>query len=267
MKTVVITGSTRGIGQGLAVEFLKRGCAVVISGRSAGAVVKEVQRLAGIYGSDKVSGSACEVTDSVQVQGLWDAAQAAFGRVDIWINNAGITHTTKVLAELDSSEIKPVIDTNITGMIYGSQVALCGMIKQGFGQLYNMEGHGSNDKKRPGLSIYGTTKRALKYFTEALIEETEDGPVQVCFLSPGIVITDFLIDDMHKMNPDDLETVKAVYNCLADTVETVTPYLVENILKNDAHGVEIAWLTDEKANERFTSDEYCSRDFFSRYGL
>ncbi len=46
MKTVVITGSTRGIGQGLAVEFLKQGCAVVISGRSAGAVVKEVQRLA-----------------------------------------------------------------------------------------------------------------------------------------------------------------------------------------------------------------------------
>ena len=98
------------------------------------------------------------------MQGLWDAAQAAFGRVDIWINNAGITHTTKVLAELDSAEIKPVIDTNITGMIYGSQVALRGMIMQGFGQLYNMEGHGSNDKKRPGLSIYGTSKRALKYF-------------------------------------------------------------------------------------------------------
>jgi short-subunit dehydrogenase len=198
---------------------------------------------------------------------LWDAAQAAFGRVDIWINNAGITHTTKVLADLDSSEIKPVIDTNITGMIYGSQVALRGMIKQGFGQLYNMEGHGSNDKKRPGLSIYGTSKRALKYFTEALIEETEDGPVQVCFLSPGIVITDFLIEDMRKMSPDELETVKAVYNCLADTVETVTPFLAENVLRNDQHGIEIVWLTDEKANERFNSDEYCSRDFFSRHGL
>ncbi|MBP1762322.1 MAG: hypothetical protein H6Q64_1864, partial [Firmicutes bacterium] len=65
----------------------------------------------------------------------------------------------------------------------------------------------------------------------------------------------------------ELETVKAVYNCLADTVETVTPFLVENILTNDQHGVEIAWLTDEKANERFNSDEYCSRDFFSKHGL
>jgi hypothetical protein len=91
--------------------------------------------------------------------------------------------------------------------------------------------------------------------------------VQVGFISPGIVVTDFLIDDMRKMTPDELETVKAVYNCLADTVETVTPFLVENMLKNDQHGAAIAWLTDEKANERFNSDEYCSRDFFSKHGL
>ena len=82
------------------------------------------------------------------------------------------------------------------------------MNEQGFGQIYNFEGHGSDGRKRAGLLIYGTTKRAVRYFTEALIEETEGGPVQVCFLSPGIVVTDFLIDDMRKMNPDDLETVK-----------------------------------------------------------
>jgi hypothetical protein len=66
---------------------------------------------------------------------------------------------------------------------------------------------------------------------------------------------------------EELESVKAVLNCLADTVETVTPFLVENILKNDKHGAEISWLTEEKANERFNSDEYCSRDLFSRFGL
>jgi short-subunit dehydrogenase len=267
MKTAVITGSTRGIGHGLAIEFLKRGCAVALSGRSAAAVEKEVQRLGQIYGADKVMGQPCDVTDIKQVQVLWDTAFKKFGKVDIWINNAGITHTTKLFAELDAAEIKPVVDTNITGILYGCQVALRGMVKQGFGQIYNMEGHGSNDNKRSGLSVYGTSKRALRYFTEALIEETEGGPVQVCFLSPGIVITDFLIDDMRKMNPDELETVKAVYNCLADTVETVTPFLAENVLKNDKHGIEIAWLTDEKANERFNSDDYMNRDFFSQYGL
>jgi hypothetical protein len=58
-----------------------------------------------------------------------------------------------------------------------------------------------------------------------------------------------------------------VYNCLADTVETVTPWLVENILANDESGREIAWLDTEKANERFNSDEYCSRDLLSQFGF
>jgi NAD(P)-dependent dehydrogenase (short-subunit alcohol dehydrogenase family) len=267
MKVAVITGSTRGIGHGLAVEFLKRGCGVVISGRSTGAVKKEVQQLSGIYGGDKVAGIPCDVTVLSQVQALWDGAQEKFGKVDIWINNAGVTHTTKVFAELDPAEISPVIDTNITGLVYGTKVALTGMMAQKGGHIYNVKGHGSDDRKRAGLLVYGTTKRAVQYFTEALIEETEGGPVQIGFISPGIVVTDFLIDDMRKMSPDELETVKAVYNCLADTVETVTPFLVENMLKNDQHGAAIAWLTDEKANERFNSDEYCSRDFFSKHGL
>ncbi len=267
MKVAVITGSTRGIGLGLATEFLKRGCAAVISGRGRGKVEAEVKRLGGIYGADKVAGQPGDVTDFNQVQAVWNAAKQKFGNVDIWINNAGITHTTKLFVELDPAEISPVINTNITGLVYGCKVALQGMMEQGCGHIYNLEGHGSDDRKRAGLMIYGTTKRAVKYFTEALIEETEEVPVQVGFLSPGIVVTDFLIEDMRKMNPEQLETVKAVYNCLADTVETVTPFLVENILKDDKHGTEIAWLTDEKANERFNSDEYCSRDLFSTYGL
>ena len=267
MKAVVITGSTRGIGHGMALEFLKRGCQVMLSGRSQTNVDAEVQQLAKQYGTDKVSGNPCEVADYKQVQSLWDAAQNRFGRVDIWINNAGVTHTTKLLAAMDIEEIKPVIDTNITGMIYGSKIALEGMLKQGFGQIYNMEGHGSNDSKLAGVSVYGTSKRALRYLTEVLIDETENTPVQVCFLSPGIVLTDFLINGMRKRPTEELESIKPILNCLADTVETVTPFLVENILKNDKHGVEIAWLTDEKANERLNSDEYYSRDLFSHYGL
>jgi NADP-dependent 3-hydroxy acid dehydrogenase YdfG len=267
MKVVVITGSTRGIGHGLAIEFLKSGCQVLLSGRSQANVDAEVKQLAKQYGADKVAGHVCEVTDMKQIQALWDAAKRAFGKVDIWINNAGITHTTKLLAEMDSEEIKPVIDTNITGTIYGCKAALQGMLKQGFGQIYNMEGHGSNDAKLPGVSVYGTTRRALRYLTEALIEETEDTPVQVCFLNPGMVVTDLVINSMRKKTPEERESAKAVLNCLADTVETVTLFLVENILKNDTHGAEIAWLTEEKANERFNSDEYCSRDLFGRYGL
>jgi len=267
MKTAVITGSTKGIGLGLAKEFFKRGCSVVLSGRNKHKLEQEVKIHEEEFGKDNVLGQICDVTDINQVLALWDAAKQKFGKVDIWINNAGITHSTKSLLELDPAEISPVINTNIVGLIYGSQVALKRMTEQGFGQIYNLEGHGSDNRKLPGLTVYGTSKRALRYFSEALIDEAEDTPVQVGMLSPGIVVTDFLLDDMRKMPPEQLETVRAIYNCLADKPETVTPFLVENILENDKNGTEIVWLTDEKANERFNSDEYNSRDFFSEYGL
>lgn len=267
MKSVVITGSTRGIGLGLAKEFLKRECSVVISSRSKDKLKREVENLGEAFGEDKVIGQPCDVTDISQVQALWDTARQGFGRVDIWINNAGITNTTRPLLELDTAEISAVINTNITGLIYGCQIALKCMTEQGFGQIYNLEGHGSDNRKLPGLTVYGTTKRAVRYFSEALIDEAEGTPVQVGMLSPGIVVTDFLLNDMRKMSPEQLEIAKAVYNCLADKPETVTPFLVENILENDKNGTEIVWLTDEKAHERLNSDEYNSRNFFSEFGL
>ena len=267
MKKVVITGSTRGIGLGMTKEFLKRGCAVTISSRSTGTLNEQVKSLGSEYGQDRVHGVACDVGSREQVEALWDGACARFGSIDIWINNAGITASMKSLPELDLAEIAPVVQTNISGLIYGSIIAMKGMMFQGFGHIYNMYGHGSNDQKVSGLHVYGSTKRAVRYFSEALIGDLEDTPVKAGTLSPGIVVTDFLINDMKKMPPDQLETVKALYNCLADTVETVTPFLVENILKDNAHGTHINWLPQEKANERFNSDEYCSRDLFSAYGL
>ena len=267
MKSVVITGSTKGIGLGLAKEFLKKDCAVVISSRSKTILEQEVKTLGEVFGRDKVMGRQCDVTDVSQVQALWDTARKGFDKVDIWINNAGITNTTRPLLELDTAEISPVVNTNITGLIYGCLIALKGMTEQGFGQIYNMEGHGSDGRKQEGFTVYGTTKRAVHYFSESLIEEAEDTPVQVGMLSPGIVVTDFMLDDMRKMLPDQLEITKAIYNCLADKPWTVAPFLVENILKNNKNGAEIVWLTEEKANERFNSDEYNNRDFFSEHGL
>jgi short-subunit dehydrogenase len=267
MKTVVITGSTRGIGHGMALEFLKRGCSVMISGRKKEQVDREVEKFAGAYGKEKVAGHACEITSYEQIQALWDASVRALGTVDIWINNAGMTHPTLNVMVLKPSEIKPVVDTNITGLIYANNIALRGMAAQGHGFIYNMEGHGSHDEFIAGLSVYGATKRAVTYFTNSLLLELDGTGVKAGLLSPGIVMTDFIIDEMRKLPPDRYETAKIVYNCLADTVETVTPWLVENILANEECGREIAWLDTEKANERFNSDEYCSRDLLSQFGL
>ena len=91
MKTVVVTGSTRGIGRGLAENFLQRGCKVIVSGRSQQSVDTVGAELAGRHGEDCVAGQACEVSSADQLQGLWDFALSRFGRVDVWINNAGVS--------------------------------------------------------------------------------------------------------------------------------------------------------------------------------
>lgn len=267
MKTIVITGSTRGIGHGMALEFLKRGCRVMVSGRRQEQVDAVVDEFAAVYGKNKVAGLACEVTDPVQLQALWDGAAHAFGTIDIWINNAGVTHPTRNIVELKPSEIKPVIDTNVMALIFATQVALRGMTAQGKGFIYNMEGHGSHDEYIAGLTVYGTTKRAVTYFTNSLQLELDGTGVSVCLLSPGIVLTDFILDEMRKLPPERMEITKIVYNCLADTVETVTPWLADQILANTEGGATIAWLDTDKANARFESDEYNTRDLLSQFGF
>ncbi len=267
MKTVVITGSSKGIGLGLAQHFLKGGHQVVLSSFARQELELEMKKAQEQYGAEKVTGCTCDVTDIEQVQALWKAAVDCFGTVDIWLNNAGIANTTRQLWELESREIPRVVSTNLTGVIYGTQVALQGMLAQGSGQVYNSEGFGSDDMLVNGLSVYGATKRGVRYFSEAVAQELEGRPVQVGTISPGIVLTDFLVDDMRKMASEQLEITKAVYNVLADDVETVTQFLVEEVLANNENGRRIMWLPEEKANEYFADESRLSRDLFSQYGL
>jgi short-subunit dehydrogenase len=267
MKNIIITGGSKGIGLGLAREFLQRGCRVVISARGAAVLRQAAGTLTHEFGLDRTTAIDCDVTDIDQVQALWDGALEALGTVDIWINNAGIANTTRLLHQLDSTEIPRVVSTNLIGVMLGTQVALKGMLAQGSGQIYNMEGFGSDDMLRPGLAVYGASKRAVRYFSESIAEEVKDTPVQVGTLGPGIVVTDFLIDDMRKMDPDQLEHTKVIYNILADTVETVTPFLAEEVLKNTANGQRIHWMPMEKGMARSEDPAYQNRDLFSAYGL
>ncbi len=85
MKTIVITGSTRGLGRALAEALLERGCSVAVSGRTAEVVTRVHQELSSIHGADRVIGVTCDVRRPEQLQGLWEQALSAFGQVDIWV--------------------------------------------------------------------------------------------------------------------------------------------------------------------------------------
>jgi NAD(P)-dependent dehydrogenase (short-subunit alcohol dehydrogenase family) len=260
-KTVVITGSTRGIGLGMAREFLARGCKVMISGRSTASVQKALAELQPKYG-ENVSGQACDVGSYEQLQGLWDAAKAQFGQVDIWINNAASILPMKNIIAQDPAALRAIVETNLTGVMYASQIVLNGMQEQGSGHLYNMEGSGSDGRVTVGMTPYGSTKIALTFLTKSLMKEMKDSPVKVSLISPGIVITD-MWSDLYADQPERWERSKRFLNILGDKVETVASWLVEQILNNDQGGNKIAWLTTPKIIGRFVSAPFHKRDLFA----
>lgn len=257
-KHVVITGGTRGIGFGLAREFLRRGQRVAFCGRRLESVRKVEAQLAAEYGAESVVGHVCDVTKLEQVEALWDTALSHFGRVDIWINNAGLNAPRQDIWDIPEATMGAVVGVNLLGVMYGSRVALRGMIGQGSGQLYNMEGLGSDGMVVSGQVLYGATKAALSYFTKGLVLETKDAPVQVGFLSPGIVLTDLFTGGEV---PD--ERTRRVANILGDRVESVAPFLVSGMLTNSQHGKKIIWLTKRKAAWRFLTARFRHRDLFA----
>ncbi len=261
MNNIVITGSTSGIGYGLADSFLNLGCSVTISGRSEDKVQDVVKKLIAKHEASRLFGFTCDVTDYDQVQKLWDAAKAHFGQIDIWINNAGISHAETEIWNYTSREVRQVIETNIVGAIHGSIVALKGMREQSFGAIYNLEGLGSDGRVIKGMALYGTTKSAVSYLTKAMAKETQGTPVLVGGIRPGMVATK-LITAQYEGHPEEWERVKRIFNILSDRVETVTPWLARKILSNTKNGVTIAWLTKGKLLGRFLTALFHKRNVF-----
>jgi NAD(P)-dependent dehydrogenase (short-subunit alcohol dehydrogenase family) len=262
MKTIVITGSTRGIGYGLADALLNLGCAVTISARTQESVERALEGLTAKHEVERLLGHPCNVTDFEQVQALWDAAKAQWGQIDIWINNAGIAHPQMDFIDLPARRIQAVVETNVIGAMYGAKVALRGMLDQGFGALYNMEGLGSNGRRVDGLTLYGSTKQSLRYLTDALVQEVQGTPIRVGALRPGMVVTDMLTGQFEG-RPEEWERAKRVFNILADRVETVTPWLAQKVLSNDENGARITWLTRPKVIGRFLMAPFRRRDLFN----
>ncbi|MEU5882455.1 SDR family oxidoreductase [Spirillospora sp. NPDC047279] len=260
MTTVVVTGGTRGIGHGLVRELLARDCQVVFCGRTPEAVDRALKEL---NEPDRLLGVTCDVTDRDQVQALWDAAAGAFGRVDHWINNAGVSTSRGPVWDVPADQLGTVVGTNLLGVMHGSAVACAGMRAQGGGTLWNMDGLGSDGRRVAGLAPYGATKRAAAYLTDALAKELADGPVKAARLSPGMVVTDLLIQDY---DPAELEKAKKIFNILADRVETVTPWLADRVLAGTRNGGRVAWLTRRKIAARFATASFRKRDLFGDPG-
>ena len=261
MKSIVITGSTSGIGLGLADTFLARDCAVTISGHSQMNLAKAYGILAGKYDESRILAYLCDVSCYDEVDGLWNAAIAKFRHIDIWINNAGAGHPQTPIWNYSRETIDKLVSTNITGALYGMNVASKGMMQQGFGSIYNMEGLGSSGPVIKGLALYSATKSALASLTTAAAKEVEGTPIIVGGLRPGMVATK-LITAQYEGHPEEWKRVERIFNILSDRVETVTPWLADKILSNKKNKVRIQWLTRSKVMLRFLESPFRKRVVF-----
>jgi len=234
---VFITGGSKGIGRGMVVEFLKRGHSVSFTGTSESSVSKGSKGLVGDF-----LGLVCDVRKLEDIEKALELSVDKFECIDIWINNAGIGQGTKEFTDLSRDDIADIIDINVTGMILGTSVAIKQMKKQNHGFVYNMEGLGSDGRIIPKTIVYGSSKRLLRYFSKAVNKELKGyKEISVGTLSPGMVFTDLLLKDS-------TEESRKIMNILGNTVEEVTPFLVEKMIKRKKN---INWLTTRKVIYKF----------------
>lgn len=189
MKTVVITGASRGIGAEIVREFAKEKCNIVVnyntSEEKALNIVKEAQNL----GSNAIAIKA-DVSDQKQAKNLVEETIKVFGGIDVLVNNAGIS-ISGLLIDMTDDQIQKLIQTNLVGVITCSREASKQMMSQMSGKIINISSiwgvvGGSVE------SVYSATKAGIIGFSKALAKELGPSNITVNVVAPGAIDTDMM---------------------------------------------------------------------------
>jgi 3-oxoacyl-[acyl-carrier protein] reductase len=183
-KAALVTGASKGVGKGIALELARQGCDVAVNyqsdARGAEAVAAEVRAL----GREAIA-VAADVGLASEVSRMFEETLAKLGRVDILVNNAGI-QTWKPLLDLEEREWDRVLATNLKGCFLCTQLAARHMRKRGGGRIVNI-GSGCNKVAFPGLVDYTASKGGIEMLTKvAAIELAADG-ISVNCVAPGAI--------------------------------------------------------------------------------
>jgi len=190
-KVAVITGSTRGLGLAIAQAYAREGAAVMLAGRSEGDLAQAVEDLR--RQGAKASGQSTDVSDLAQVRALAEAAVQTFGRIDVWVNNAGLGGVYGPTLAIEPEQFEKVLRTNILGEYYGSLVALQHFrAQESGGKLINLLGRG-DDGPVAYQNAYASSKIWVRSFTLALAKENAaQKNIGIYAFNPGLVNTNLL---------------------------------------------------------------------------
>jgi len=190
-KVAVVTGSSRGLGLAIAQAYAREGAAVVIASRSPEGVSQAIAGLRQI--GFKADGMACDTGNLDSVAALADLAVSRFGKLDVWVNNAGLSAPYGPTASISPKTFTALVQTNILGVYHGSLVAMQHFSATGSGKLINLLGRGA-DKPVPNQNAYSSSKAWVRWFSTALAKEYKSSGIGVYMFNPGLVVTDMLTD-------------------------------------------------------------------------
>lgn len=185
-QVVVITGASSGIGRAAAQAFARLGCRLALAARSQSALEVAARECADAGG--EAIPVACDVTDAEQVLHLAETARQRFGRIDVWVNDAGVYMAGR-FDEVPLDDFRQVIDTNLMGTVYGCRAALPVFRAQGHGVLINIASM-VGAVGQAYASAYVASKWAVRGLSETLRQELLDQPaIHVCAVLPPSIDT------------------------------------------------------------------------------
>jgi 3-oxoacyl-[acyl-carrier protein] reductase len=187
-RAAIITGATQGLGAVIAERFLAEGAAVALCARNADELETKRRELAAAYPGATIFAQPADVAVEKEVDALFASAQAALGRLDIVVNNAGIYGPLGSIDEIDWAAWVQAIAINLTGAVYCSRKAVQAFKPNRYGKIINLSGGGATNPL-PGISAYAASKAAIVRFTETLALEVRDWKIDVNAVAPGALAT------------------------------------------------------------------------------
>lgn len=185
-KIVAVTGASSGIGCEIARRFHQAGASLALCSRSADRV-REAVAVWGDPADARIFITTADTSKVADIRAFRDAAVAHFGRIDVWVNNAGIEHPCATV-EMTEEWFNAVADTNFRGYYFGCQLAAQDMLKRKQGVIVNI-GSVNAITVVPGQAVYAATKAAISQMTKLFAREWGRDGIRVNCVGPGSIPT------------------------------------------------------------------------------
>jgi len=223
-KVAVVTGSTSGIGLGIAEAFAKAGMRVVVCGRAVARDPAGVRAEVEAHGFAPALYSAADMSKPAEVAGLFATVDNELGRVDILVNNAGIQHVSPI-ETFPPEKWDEIIAVNLTSAFHATRAVVPGMKSRGFGRIINIaSAHGF--VASPFKAAYVAAKHGLLGLTKTVALEVAQQGVTVNAICPGYVLTPLvekqIPDTMKARNMTQEQVVRDVLLAAQPTKRMIT---------------------------------------------